>query len=89
MCVVHREDWREHWAPKDRMCFYCAQYVDAPAVYWVGASDLLLHRDCAAELGVHLIADSREAQLAGGESPWAGRAAKAAGSALRAQEART
>ena len=78
------------YAPKSDACLYCHEAIpaDQVAVHWSGAEDIILHPDCAARLGCHLIADSREAQLASGEQPWARRAAFALRSALQRQEVR-
>jgi hypothetical protein len=76
------------WAPQTDVCVYCRDSVppNVVAVMWAGAEHLLLHRECVAELGSHLIADAREAALASGEGNWTRRAARAAGWAMRAQE---
>jgi hypothetical protein len=63
-------------------CHYCGEPapVQDVAVFWqcIGA-ELLLHTACARDLGAHLIADSREAQLASGAPhSWHRRAARAA-----------
>jgi hypothetical protein len=81
----------EHWAPKERSCFFCSELVpaDTIAVIWVSDSGLLFHPDCAERLGSHLIGDAREATLATGNHPWSRRAARAAGAALAAQEVRS
>jgi hypothetical protein len=50
---------------------------------------LSLHPTCAAQPGVHLLGDVPEAVLAQGDGVWAGRAARAAGAALRAKETRS
>lgn len=70
-------------------CQYCLESVDeTPRIIWAGEQILTLHPDCARSLAVALLGDVREAQLASGVSPWAARAARACGAALRAQESR-
>lgn len=46
-------------------CFVCDERLTLPMVCWVGVNVVLLHAKCAAFLGPHLIADAREAMLAG------------------------
>lgn len=65
MGVLYPQDRSEWWAPRQTECFYCREEIDGPAVFWKAGEDLVLHPDCAQQLAVHLIADSREAQLAG------------------------
>lgn len=78
----------EHWSPRDLTCRYCSTELgrDEIGVLWVEEQDLLFHPTCARSLGVHLIADSREAELARGEHPWSRRAARAAGAAMKTAE---
>jgi hypothetical protein len=63
-------------------CHYCGEPapVQDVAVYWqCTGTELLLHTACARDLGAHLIADSREAQLASGAPhSWHQRAARCA-----------
>jgi hypothetical protein len=70
------------------VCWYCGQPLGPePVVLWRGTDGLLtLHGHCARALGAHLVADSREAELASGRPPWTRRVARAAGAALRAHE---
>ncbi len=42
-------------------CFYCLGPLSYPAVYWSGASELLLHPGCARGLVAALLRDAREA----------------------------
>jgi hypothetical protein len=53
-------DWEGDWT-----CAECGSEVRPPAVYWHGEKLMLFHPECAARLGPHLIADAREATLAG------------------------
>ena len=75
-------------APTTDLCFYCSETVppDLAAVNWMGAEHILLHADCAQQLGCNLIMDSRETRLASGEEPWLRRALRAIREALVAQE---
>lgn len=84
MSIIFPADRREHWAPIERTCQFCSEVVSTGevGVFWVGDPLLLLHPPCARSLGTHLIADSREAQLAGGTSPWTERAARVARQAM-------
>lgn len=69
------------------LCSECGDALAGVAVLWhAAAGELHLHAECAQRLGVHFIADAREARLSSGQPPWARRAAQAAGRALRAQE---
>jgi hypothetical protein len=90
MSALHPADRSQWWAPSETTCLYCLELVppDGVAVNWCGAQHIILHPDCAARLGCHLIADSREAQLASGWKPWTKRAAVALRSALQAEEVR-
>jgi hypothetical protein len=66
-------------------CRYCGEPIgDEPAVMWStdGDGGVILHGGCARALGTHLIADSRECELAAGRHPWTRRAARALRSAL-------
>lgn len=67
-------------------CWYCDTVIspEHPAVAWAGPGEaILLHGPCARSLGSHLIADSRECELAdGADARWRSRAARAAVSAL-------
>ena len=87
MSVIYPHQRGEWWAPQAPDCYLCGDTVPGePAVMWAGIGErLLLHRSCAGELGMHLIADAREADLAT-RPGWARRAARAAGWAMRAQE---
>ncbi len=72
MGVLIAQDRRSWWAPQASTCFYCGRPLDeSPAVFWCGedgTSGIVLHPDCAVELGQGLICDSREALLAAGEA---------------------
>ena len=87
MGVLYPEDRAEWWAPKTRTCLFCGESVAKVAVFWCGADDtsIVLHGDCAADLGAALIADSREAALASGKPPWNSRATRAAVAAIEHQ----
>jgi hypothetical protein len=70
-------------------CWLCGKPLGpVAAVVWCGADGVTiqLHPSCSGALGSHLIADSREAQLASGGGVWTRRAARVAGAALRAAE---
>jgi hypothetical protein len=59
----------------DWTCLECGEALKCQVVYWQAAALLLFHPSCAARLGPHLIADSREAVLAGAADPrWRRRA---------------
>jgi len=79
MGVLYPNEHEEFWAPpRDReQCFRCGETilrVRDVCVYWHSLMteptnpdvnfDIVLHPSCAAELGAHLIADAREADLA-------------------------
>jgi hypothetical protein len=83
-----RDDLEQDWFPLERTCLYCFEPVEPPAVYWHAAIPVLLHGPCARSFGAHLIADSREAELASGIRPWPRRAARVLRDALMMQEAR-
>ena len=88
MSALLPDDRGQWWAPASLWCFYCLEHVppSEPSVMWAGTKTILLHLDCARKLGAHLIGDAREAEFASGAQPWARRAARAAGSALRVLE---
>ena len=69
-------------------CWICGWALEPPAVFWAGSdgSGIALHGGCASALGVHLLKDVREYELAVGGGHWGKRAARAAGAALRASE---
>lgn len=78
-----------HWldAPQSWTCWSCGLPLELPLVVWHAESLLTLHADCAAQLGAHLLMDSREAQLAGKPEPhWSRRAVAVVRHRLRAQE---
>jgi len=78
--------------PLSGRCSHCGEPRDeaVPIVWWTADGGVLvLHPRCAERLGVHLIQDSREAELAHGGGQWSRRAARAAGHALRQAEARS
>ena len=71
-------------------CSECGRRIRRTApVYWFGALvELLLHPACATRLGVHLIADAREATLAGNPQPhWRQRSVAVVRHRLLAEEA--
>jgi hypothetical protein len=59
------------------VCPWCGEAIDweAPFVFTPSVHPILLHIDCAADLGDALIADAREALLAAGTGGWGHRAA--------------
>jgi len=59
------------------VCPWCGEPIDweTAFVFTLSVHALLLHGDCAAELGNALIADAREALLAAGTGEWSHRAA--------------
>ena len=74
MGVLLPEDRGQPWAPSVQPCFYCGEDVPGIAVYWVGDAQVILHPECAARFGAHLLGDAREAELAVGRHPWGHRA---------------
>lgn len=71
-----RSEW---WAPQGLTCFTCGRDAgpDEVLVSWIGPEhNIVLHAGCAERLGVALIADSREALLAGAR--WENRATRVA-----------
>jgi hypothetical protein len=78
-------DFETSWA-----CDLCGDFVDVveyPAVMWQGDRVLLFHTGCASRLGVHLIADAREAELASShEGRWRNRLIAAVRHRLVAEE---
>jgi hypothetical protein len=66
----------------------CAEAVNQDVcVTWMGTPDaIVLHPVCAEKLGVHLIKDSREAEIAGGTANWTRRGIRAVRAGLVAQE---
>lgn len=90
MGLLYAKHRGEHWAPESGACLYCGgdAYQALPAVYWYGDGQaIILHGDCARKLGVHLIADSREAELSRGQ-PWRSRAIQIVRSILTKEESR-
>jgi hypothetical protein len=68
-------------------CLECARPVIPPFVCWRGTKLLLLHAECAARIGAHLIADAREAQLAADPAAhWRRRAVATVRQRLQAEE---
>jgi hypothetical protein len=70
-------------------CDFCGEpRVGDGLVVWMLATGaaVVVHGPCAVQLGVHLVQDARELQLAEGDHPWPQRAAWAAGRALRRAE---
>jgi hypothetical protein len=61
------------------VCWLCGERIadDEIATVWVGADSvaIALHIRCAECLGVHLLGDAREGQLAVGGGHWTRRAA--------------
>ena len=78
MAVLYARSELARWTEDlliDWTCLECGEALDLPRVYWQAAALLLFHPACAARLGPHLIADSREAVLAGAADPrWRRRA---------------
>lgn len=66
MSVVYELASTQEWLdrPLSLECFGCGYDVSFPAVCWHGTGLILMHPECAARLGPHLIADAREAVLA-------------------------
>jgi hypothetical protein len=91
--LLPEERGRQPWASSDLTCFRCDEPVelDGVAVVWMGTDVISLHPACARQLGAHLIADSREAELAGstGQGHWQRRGARALRSALMTAEMRS
>ena len=83
--VVFLDDLRD-LEVTTRDCTNCGEPITLPAVHWECARPLLLHTACARSIGVHLIADSREAELASGVPHWTRRAVRATRGALLVQE---
>ena len=76
MAVIYPDERREWWAPPGDQCFFCGNPVEPRevAVMWCSpAGKVILHAACAAELGMNLIGDAREARLAAGVGPWGNR----------------
>ena len=68
MSVLYPEQASEWWveAPEPWGCLSCGADVAPPLVFWRAAdTSLLFHSSCASRFGMHLIADAREAMLAG------------------------
>lgn len=89
MSVLYPEQVDEWWinAPTPWRCIECGRPIAPPLVYWQGAETLMLHVECAAMLGPHLIADAREAQLAMDPEPvWRRRAVTAVRHRLETEE---
>jgi hypothetical protein len=71
-------------------CVECGRGVRAPVVMWFGAiGELIWHAKCASRVGRHLIADSRECELAGANDQpfWRGRAVAVTRHRLQSEEA--
>lgn len=85
MSIVIPADRGDWWCP-DEPCLYCSEAVpaDQPAVMWAGSRSVIFHVECARKLGVHLISDAREADLAA--APGSHRALRALRASLTAQE---
>jgi len=63
--VVYPADRRAWWLDGVALaCVECGEPIELPAVYWHGATRLLLHADCAQHLGIALLQDARECDLA-------------------------
>jgi len=89
MIIVLPDQRSEWWAPTGSRCFSCREPAESGFfVCWIGVDGdtMLLHPRCAARLGTHLIADSREADLAGGRHPWDRRSEQAFLASLRNRE---
>lgn len=83
--IVVPADRGEWWSP-DEPCLLCSQPVptDQPAVMWAGHRNVIFHVECARKMGVHLISDAREAEMATGSGSH--RALRALRASLSAQE---
>src|ERR671916_740130 len=60
--IVSPDERHEFWVPQDGHCYCCGEVIlpDHLAVFWSGYSgSILLHGDCARNLGTHLIAEIR------------------------------
>lgn len=89
MTVLYPADSAAYWlgAPTPWRCVECGEPVAPPCVHWQGVRTLLLHAECAASLGPHLIADARECELAGDPGPhWRRRAVATVRHRLQAAE---
>ena len=70
--VIPGEPYEESAVPHltvPLVCFFCSNGITIESIFvvWAGEGDIVLHPNCARKLGVHLISDSREADLAGDE----------------------
>ena len=77
MSLVFPRERGEWWVPQHSLCSFCGCPVPSHevAVFWAAFTNLFLHGACARQLGTHLICDSREAELAGGDAAfWRSRA---------------
>jgi hypothetical protein len=71
--LADMQDWLDRLDSFE--CFFCGVQVTLPCVVWHGNFLVVFHPACARSLGAHLIADSREAELAGDPQPhWRRRA---------------
>ncbi len=90
MAVLYSDDPPSPWRPTDYQCYLCLENVEpskTPAVFWhSGRGDLVLHPACAIRLGAALIADAREATLAGPDRKWDARVEKLADSRAKLRE---
>jgi hypothetical protein len=93
MGVLLAEDRTQWWAAErdGTCCFRCGESLDdaSATVFWRGCGGWLeLHGPCASRLGMHLIADAREAQPSSGDRVWVTRATRVLAVGLRRQEQR-
>jgi len=85
MAVLLPHERGEWWAPPRCQCWLCGDVPPGPVVFWTAGADefLVLCPAHAAYLGLHLIADAREATLATGGPQWEPRATRAAVAAIQ------
>jgi len=70
--IILPKERKAEWASGADIYFFCGQTLaDGVLVCWAGDGNqgIVLHPRCAERLGAYLIADSREADLAGGRHP--------------------
>jgi len=86
--VLANDVHRSLYVHAGRECFLCAEPLNqGVCVTWMGTPDAItLHPGCAETLGLHLIKDSREAEIASGSVNWMRRGVRAVRAALLTQE---
>ena len=75
MTLVMPTDRGESWCPQIQTCWYCDESLPrnvVAAIWYTAPSAILLHPSCSRRLGVHLIGDSREAELVSRRQPGGG-----------------